>query len=70
MTLLLYHIYDYILLLHTEHFKCPANTVKCPNSFCIPLKFVCDGKMQCPDGQDEADCGKISKNKHTKIEFV
>ncbi|XP_053379720.1 uncharacterized protein LOC123526988 isoform X2 [Mercenaria mercenaria] len=40
-----------------EHFSCPTNTVKCPGSFCLPVKFICDGKIQCPGGQDEEECG-------------
>ncbi|XP_053381483.1 uncharacterized protein LOC123557124 isoform X2 [Mercenaria mercenaria] len=40
-----------------EHFSCPINTVKCPGSFCLPVKFICDGKIQCPGGQDEEECG-------------
>ncbi|XP_053405246.1 uncharacterized protein LOC123523149 isoform X2 [Mercenaria mercenaria] len=37
-------------------FVCPENTVKCPQSYCIPLKFVCDGKVHCPTGEDELNC--------------
>ncbi|XP_053405045.1 uncharacterized protein LOC123522896 [Mercenaria mercenaria] len=37
-------------------FVCPENTVKCPRSYCIPLKFVCDGKWHCPTGEDELNC--------------
>ncbi|XP_053389711.1 uncharacterized protein LOC123562081 [Mercenaria mercenaria] len=36
--------------------SCPENTVKCPGSYCIPLRFVCDGRNQCPGGEDEHDC--------------
>jgi hypothetical protein len=39
-------------------FECPQNTVKCPNSYCISLRFVCDGRFQCPGGQDEHNCSK------------
>ncbi|XP_053396296.1 uncharacterized protein LOC123555101 isoform X2 [Mercenaria mercenaria] len=40
-----------------ENFTCPKNTVKCPGSYCVPLKFICDGQIQCPGGQDEKECG-------------
>ncbi|XP_060567599.1 uncharacterized protein LOC132726308 [Ruditapes philippinarum] len=40
-----------------DDFECPAKTVKCPRSFCLPLRFICDGVKHCPDGDDENDCG-------------
>ncbi|XP_053380018.1 G-protein coupled receptor GRL101-like [Mercenaria mercenaria] len=42
-----------------EHgeFECPKDTVKCSGSYCLPLKFLCDGIAQCPGGQDEENCG-------------
>ncbi|XP_060558250.1 uncharacterized protein LOC132718555 [Ruditapes philippinarum] len=42
---------------HCESFQCLPNTVKCPGSYCIPLRFICDGTAQCPGGQDEDNCG-------------
>lgn len=35
-----------------KHVNC-TNTFKCPNSYCIPYKHVCDGNMNCPNGEDE-----------------
>ncbi|XP_053380122.1 uncharacterized protein LOC123556154 [Mercenaria mercenaria] len=37
-------------------FACPEYTVKCPRSYCVPITFVCDGKMHCPNGEDELNC--------------
>ena len=40
---------------------------KCPNSYCLPLKRVCDSHIDCPDGADEENCdnlycpGKVAK---------
>ena len=36
-----------------ESFKCPKVYVKCPNSFCIPLVNVEDGKEECNEGENE-----------------
>ena len=33
--------------------KCPEGTVKCPNSYCIPLGYIEDGVNDCPNGEDE-----------------
>ncbi|XP_045167449.2 uncharacterized protein LOC123530741 [Mercenaria mercenaria] len=40
-----------------DSFVCPKGTVKCPESYCIPLRFVCDGEEQCPNAEDEHGCG-------------
>lgn len=40
-------------------FACPyPNYVKCPNSYCIPPRFICDGKWDCIGGADEMGCAK------------
>ncbi|XP_053398506.1 uncharacterized protein LOC123558066 isoform X2 [Mercenaria mercenaria] len=44
-------------LQNCENHVCQEGTVKCPGSYCIPLRFVCDGEVQCPGGQDEDGCG-------------
>ena len=35
--------------------SCP-HQYKCPYSYCIPVHAVCDGRIDCPDGNDETDC--------------
>ncbi len=35
-----------------KNFKCNAN-FKCPNYYCVPWQYKCDGKWDCPDGLDE-----------------
>ncbi len=36
-------------------FECPRH-FKCPHSFCVPFYLACDGRYDCPDGEDELDC--------------
>ena len=31
-------------------------SIKCPNSYCIPYSYVCDGKWDCWNGADERNC--------------
>ena len=43
-----------------EHFECNLN-FKCQRYYCIPWSYLCDGKWDCPEGQDESSeefCGK------------
>ena len=42
-------------LLDCEWTKC-TNTHKCSESYCIPLRKVCDGVADCVNGEDEKDC--------------
>ena len=42
-------------LQNCENNNC-THTYKCPNSYCIPHRFVCDGKHDCINGEDEKHC--------------
>jgi hypothetical protein len=35
-----------------RHIDCPS-MFKCHQSYCIPLRFVCNGKADCPTGLEE-----------------
>ena len=39
---------------------------KCPNFYCTPLSYICDGKWDCPHGYDELylGCGPNRLCKH------
>lgn len=47
-----------ILLSFSEEFMCPPWTIKCPSSYCIPLRYRCNDVIDCPGGEDEHHCGK------------
>lgn len=36
-------------------FKC-KNSFKCPKSYCIPWRRICDGNIDCPNRVDETNC--------------
>ena len=44
-------------LQNCKEFECNM-MFKCPNYFCIPWKYVCDGKWDCPGGFDESTCDR------------
>ncbi|XP_067674003.1 G-protein coupled receptor GRL101-like [Haliotis asinina] len=35
---------------------CPSDYMKCPNSYCVSVSLVCDGRPDCQDGEDEMNC--------------
>lgn len=39
-------------------FECPKDYVKCSNSYCIPWRYICDGKWDCILGDDEVGCAR------------
>ena len=58
-------------LFNCELITC-TNAYKCPNSFCLPLRKVCDGIPDCPAGEDEINCENNvcpSYLKCTTVEF-
>ena len=55
----------------TLPFICPANYVQClKERYCIPVKYVCDGKWHCPDGEDEMECGMCVITIYSSIQKV
>ncbi len=34
----------------------PVLIIKCRNYYCVPFKYTCDGKNDCPMGDDEQSC--------------
>ena len=38
-----------------RYVECPQQ-YKCPNSYCIPSRKICDGIIDCPTGDDEESC--------------
>ena len=54
-----------------RHIKCELK-FKCPENYCIPYQYVCDGKWDCWNGADEINCQNYScvsffKCKYSKI---
>ncbi len=39
-----------------ENFTCPGDTFKCPNQYCVKLRYLCDGHWDCSQGYDEDTC--------------
>ena len=39
--------------------KCSSFHWKCTNTKCIRKDFACDGTVDCGDGSDERNCGKL-----------
>ena len=42
-------------LYHCDEFECPS-MYKCPGTYCIPTRMLCDQSPDCPNKEDEQDC--------------
>ena len=42
-------------LYHCDEFECPS-MFKCPGTYCIPTRMLCDQSPDCPHKEDEQDC--------------
>ena len=42
-------------LYHCDAFECPT-MYKCPGTYCIPTRMLCDQSPDCPNKEDEQDC--------------
>ena len=51
LIILCYHV-QMVDILNTKIFSCDI-MFKCLDSYCIPWSYVCDGKWDCPKGEDE-----------------
>ena len=49
------HCRDGSHLRNCRYMEC-TNTFKCPESYCIPIRKVCDDIHDCPNGEDEISC--------------
>ena len=44
-------------LKNCSNFNCEnLRKFKCPEYYCVPMHYVCDGKVDCPKGKDEVHC--------------
>ncbi len=46
-------------LFYCDKFACPSH-FKCPETYCIPVRHLCDGVTDCPSGGDEGNCANYS----------
>lgn len=43
--------------------RCPSDYFKCTDNRCISMDKICDGKIDCPDANDEKKCDCSRQNK-------
>ncbi|OWF35041.1 G-protein coupled receptor GRL101 [Mizuhopecten yessoensis] len=43
---------------YCSDFECPPDFAKCSNSYCIPVRFLCDDEKHCSNGEDEDMCDR------------
>lgn len=48
------------------HFKCSGNGTR--QAFCIPNDLKCNGRVNCPNGEDERNCAINCKN--DQVEYL
>ncbi len=41
-----------------EQHDCPSR-YKCITSYCIPFHYICNGRLDCPGGEDEDNCAEL-----------
>ncbi|XP_069134013.1 G-protein coupled receptor GRL101-like isoform X3 [Argopecten irradians] len=51
---------DLTHLQNCETFSCPEHFMKCPNSYCVPARFLCDDVSHCPNSEDEQQCDNFT----------
>ena len=51
-------LYCICLLWESRHL-CSNKHFKCPGFYCIPWRFVCNGRWECPGGVDENICDLV-----------
>lgn len=49
-----------------RYIECKRHHYKCHESYCIPIRKVCDGVIDCTVGDDEADCEAYSCPGHMR----
>ena len=47
-------------LSNCSEYSCDKKHFKCPGFYCIPLRYVCNRKIDCPGGLDELHCPRLS----------
>ena len=50
------HCGNGVHLKYCECMDCPGLSFKCPGSYCIPVRRLCDETTDCPHGQDKVNC--------------